>query len=281
MAACLESQSAQRTAEAWRLLPPLQINPLTARGRRYWSQSNEDGILEEVLQRTGPLNKGRFIELGVGDGTENNTVALLARGWDGIWAGGEPLAFEPVSFGRLEFRRAWITLQNINEIIPTRFVENTDVISIDLDGNDYHFAERLLKESWRPKVWIVEYNARFPVGTHWVMPYEAAHCWDGSDYFGASLSAFVELFRQFDYRLVACSAQGANAFFIDLQFDSAFADVPIEEELLYRPPAYFLSHQWGHQRSPALVRSLTRPDGFSSPDGGVAPRDADRATWRL
>lgn len=276
----LESQGAQQVAETWCLLPSLEVNPLTSSGRRYWSQANEDGILEAVLERIGSLAAGQFIEFGVGDGTENNTIALLARGWDGVWIGGEPLGFEPISQRRLEFRRAWVTLDNIKDLVPSRFSENVDVISIDLDGNDYHFVKDLLRESWRPKVWIVEYNARFPPGSHWVMPYDANHCWDGSDYFGASLTSFTELFCHFDYRLVACSAQGANAFFVGVEFDSVFRDVPSEDDLLYRPPAYFLSPHWGHRRSPELVRSLTQENDPSPLDDDPPLRRANEAARR-
>ena len=41
-------------------------------------------------------------------------------------------------------------------------VDDIDLISVDLDGNDLYFCEELLKNGFRPSVFIVEYNAKFP-----------------------------------------------------------------------------------------------------------------------
>lgn len=258
IAAELRTQNAMRIANSWGLLPPLGSNPLTVGAARYWSQSNEDGILEKILDRTEATSQGRFIEIGVGDGTENNTIALLAKGWEGLWLGSENLAFHPASRGRLQFRQAWITLANLESLIPDSFRNRTDVVSIDVDGNDYHFAQALLQSGWRPRVWIIEYNAKIPVGAEWVMPYDESHHWDGGDFFGASLSSLTALYERYNYRLVACSAQGANAFFVDMTFEEAFGDIPNDPRVLYRPPAYFLSPQWGHPPSKDLLNSLTQ-----------------------
>ena len=42
---------------------------------------DEDGITIEIFKRLKNLNSGSFLELGVGDGTENNTLILLSLGW--------------------------------------------------------------------------------------------------------------------------------------------------------------------------------------------------------
>src|SRR5262249_11524755 len=79
-------------------------NPLMAHGRRYFSQNDEDGILLEILRRLSITEPSSFCEFGVGNGTENNTIILLAMKWRGIWVGEEDLAFEcPISGSRLAF----------------------------------------------------------------------------------------------------------------------------------------------------------------------------------
>ena len=40
-------------------------------------------------------------------------------------------------------------------------IKNIDVISLDLDGNDYHLTEELLLNKVNPKLFIVEYNSKF------------------------------------------------------------------------------------------------------------------------
>jgi hypothetical protein len=70
-------------------------NPLTRKGCKYFSQNDEDGILLEIFRRidNGGDTKKAFIEFGVGNGLENNSLILLMQGWRGFWAGGEDLAF--------------------------------------------------------------------------------------------------------------------------------------------------------------------------------------------
>ena len=93
-------------------------------------------------------------------------------------------------------------------------VESPDVLSMDLDGNDFHFTASLLEHGVRPAIWVSEYNARFPVGVQWVMPYASDHVWSFDDYQGASFSSFCDLFARYDYFPVACSVTGANVFFV-------------------------------------------------------------------
>ena len=48
------------------------------------------------------------MEFGVGNGMENNTLALAALGWTGLWAGSEELAFnlDGVNAGKFYFSKA-------------------------------------------------------------------------------------------------------------------------------------------------------------------------------
>ena len=53
-------------------------------GFKAYSQNEEDGIIQEIFRRIGTINK-TFIEIGVGNGLENNTLYLLLQGWRGLW----------------------------------------------------------------------------------------------------------------------------------------------------------------------------------------------------
>ena len=217
-------------------------NPILSSGKSYFSQVDEDGITEEILRRM-EINlssyTGTFVELGVGDGTENNTLFLLANGWSGHWFGGQSLSFaSELSFvGRLNFSKCWVTNEYLTESIIPKILNlgEVDVLSLDLDGNDWHFCKTMLESGIRPKVWIQEYNSLFPPSVFWCMPYDAKHVWDLTSYFGASLLAFTELFENFGYRLVSCNATGANAFFVRGDCESGFEDVPHELKDLYMP----------------------------------------------
>jgi len=234
-------------------------NPLLAHGAKVFSQNDEDGLIEEICRRIGLPGPGAFLELGVGDGAENNTLNLLVQGWRGVWLGGVPLAGERLS-DRLRFRRFWIDRDNVapavREELAALGIAQPDVASLDLDGNDWYFAQAMLQAALRPALFVVEYNATFRPETHWVMPYDAAHQWDGSAYFGASLAAFQVLFDAHDYRLVACNVTGANAFFVRREFDAAFADIPSDWRALYMPPNYLPYSGGGHPHGPRFVAAM-------------------------
>ena len=69
-----------------------------------------------------------------------------------------------------------------------------------------------------------------------VMQYKDDNEWNGTNYFGASLTALEKLAREKGYSLVACNYTGVNAFFVrnDLLGDHFLA--PFTAETHYEPP---------------------------------------------
>jgi hypothetical protein len=241
-------------------------NPLVRFGRKCFSQTDEDGITLEILRRSGRLESGSFAEYGVGNGTENNTLVLAALGWRGYWVGNEDLAFDLAGTDpqRLVFLKRLITLENIvalaREAGARLGAESPDVVSLDLDGNDIYFVEALLDAGFRPSLFIVEYNARFPPPIRFQIAYNPSHVWQDDDHFGASLQSFAELFAEHGYRLVCCNVQsGTNAFFVRGDHAAAFPDVPVEIADLYAEPHYFLPTKYGHRVSTETIRRLFAP----------------------
>lgn len=218
-----------------------------------FSQSDEDGISLEILRRIG-LNSGFFVEFGVGDGTENNSLVLLACNWKGVWFGGEELAFNSEISNKLDFKKVWITEDNIVSLYKS-LGENADVISLDLDGNDIYLVEKLLLNNIMPKLFIVEYNAKFPPQVEFKIDYNASHKWERDDYFGASLKSFNNLFTSYGYKLVCCSLSGANAFFVSSDYAHLFDDVPKDIEEIYCEPFYFLRTKKMH---PTSIRTILK-----------------------
>jgi hypothetical protein len=261
----LDKLQCQQALLQWRAAC-LPRNPLLAYGAKHYSQNDEDGLIAEIVRRLGLPLPAVFVELGVGDGTENNTLNLLAQGWRGAWLGGQPLRLHTEG-SRLRFDQVWIDGDNVARLVHAQLQamgsEQPTLLSIDLDGNDWHLCRTLLAQGLRPPVWVLEYNARFDAATHWVMPYDAQHRWQRDDHYGASLRAFVELMQPAGYRLVCCNLTGANAFFVAAPYLGAFADVPAEWQSLYMP-ALQLPYPWfGH---PASLRTLQQliaagPDG--------------------
>lgn len=236
----------------WQAAKAASANPLFRCGEKFFSQFDEDGILLEILRRLD-LKTGRFVEIGVGDGTENNTLILLAHGWSGLWIGAERLVWQPTG-KRLVFRQSFVTVENARDLVGT---EPCDVFSLDIDGNDYWVAGAVLA-SLAPRVVIVEYNPKYPPPVPFVMPYDAGHQWDGSDYFGASLKSWADLLSQHNYVPVCCSYQGTNIFFVRMEDRARFSDVPSALAEIFRPADYFAPFALGHPTSAKTIAELER-----------------------
>jgi hypothetical protein len=232
--------------------------------RKYFSQTDEDGITLEIINRIRsrkPEYGKHFIEFGVGDGFENNTLVLLSLGWKGSWFGGQDLAYKTEDSRSLRFHKSWISNNNILSLYQQALrdwsISEVDMISLDLDGNDYYFIESLLSHDAKPPLFICEYNAIFPYGANWIMDYDENHQWQGGHYFGASLCSFVNLFSQHGYFLCACNPHtGANAFFVRNEYKDLFPEIPEKPEDIYATPFYKLENRFANGLTPEFIRSI-------------------------
>lgn len=230
---------------------------LTRYGQRTYSQNDEDGIIAEIFRRIGAPTR-RFLEIGAGDGLENNTIALLMQGWSGVWVEGSARSAAGIrqrygrlfDKGRLSVIERFVSLETVGDILAAAGgADALDLLSLDIDGNDYHILKALPLGA---RLVVAEYNARFAPPIDWVMPYNAHHAWDGSDHYGASLTAFTALMADKGYSLVGCNLSGVNAFFVrnDLLGDRFLQ--PFSAETHYEPARYWLMAavaQDGHRRN--------------------------------
>ena len=108
---------------------------------------------------------------------------------------------------------SFITKDNIISLFLQATVpKEMDLLSIDIDGNDYWVWQAL--KDYSPRIAIIEYNASHYPDKEWIMPYDASHQFDNSNYFGASLKSLSQLGSQLGYTLVCCDSCGVNAFFV-------------------------------------------------------------------
>jgi hypothetical protein len=206
------------------------------------SQNAEDGMIHEIFRRIGTGHKC-FVELGVGDGNENNTAFLISKGWRGLWVDGDPEFLTTLrdrgwlASGQVKGTPAFVSKENASALLESASVPSEfDLLSIDLDQNTYYVWQALA--SFHPRVVVVEYNAAFPPDVEWVVTYRANATWDGSQNFGASLRSFQLLGQDLGYNLVGCDFTGVNAFFVRTDLcDEKFAS-PFSSENHYEPPRY-------------------------------------------
>lgn len=219
-----------------------------------YSQSGEDGILREILRRVGSGER-TFVEVAAGSGIENNTLFLLAQGWSGLWVEGDPSKVRQIegrfgdwlAAGRLRLRPTFVTAESVgDELARGGAAAEPDVLSIDIDGNDYWLWKSL--GSYRARVVVIEYNALFPPDMEWVMPYAPNHRWRRDTWFGASLKSLEKLGRQLGYRMVGCTFVGTNVFFVrDDLVGESFGDA-FRAEDHYQPIRLHLIRRSGYSR---------------------------------
>ena len=248
--------------ESYNLRKKNSKNPFNKYGRKCFSQSDEDGLTFEIIKRLD-IKKGNFAEFGVGNGLENNTLLLLALGWKGFWVGSEDLMCDYKNSANLQYYKRWITLDNILDITSSSMknlkIRKLDLISLDLDGNDFYFCQKLLTNFIYPKLFIIEYNAKLFPPIEFVVDYNHGNTWKLDDYFGASIQSFNNLFKIHGYKLVCCNSNtGSNAFFVKKEFKNLFKDVPEDINDIYMEPNYDLPFKYGHPSSAKLVNNILK-----------------------
>src|ERR1700724_944119 len=129
------------------LAKPRHADPkrLLRYGFKMYSQSDEDGIIQEIFRRIGTTDR-KFIEFGVEAGLECNTAKLLLEGWSGLWieaAAQYAAAIRNnlrgyIEGGKLKLTESMVTAENINKLVAAAgLAGEIDLLGVDIDNNDY------------------------------------------------------------------------------------------------------------------------------------------------
>ena len=198
------------------------VAALRAAELRVHSQNGEDGILAYLLDRIGPTAR-QVVEFGIGDGSECCAANLvLTFGWSAhlLEANAEDAraaaAFYAEQAGkRVHVDHTAVEPDTVDALLSQHVEPVFDVLSLDIDGNDYWIWQAI--NCVRPRVAVVEFNALLGPERRLTLPYDPEFQLDFSRtpyQAGASLAAFVALARDKGLRLVGVQALGFNAFFV-------------------------------------------------------------------
>lgn len=240
------------------------IGGLGAYELKVFSQNGEDGVLAEIFSRIGAESRF-FVEFGVGPGREGNAVLLAdVFNWRGLF-----IESSERDFAELEYkyrgseavvpRNARVTAENIEAILREQGVpSNLDLLSIDIDGNDYWVWQAI--RAHRARVVVCEFNGELDPTVALTQPYSPEAGWDKTSYFGVSLKALIDLGKHLGYTLVHTDLTGTNAFFVMDEHADAFSDCfPVI----------------GRRSNPGLTSFRHRPDekgrAYVTPDPAVGP----------
>ncbi len=212
---------------------------------KVFSQFGDDGLIQYCLSKIAPGIPKTFVEFGIQDYSESNTRFLLqGYAWSGLVIDGSSKFIKTLRDSDISWRNniksinAWITKENIDELVSSYGAQGLGILSIDIDGNDYWIWEAI--KSVDPWIVIVEWNALFGPKKKITVPYRAdfdrtaAH--HSNQFYGASLSALDSLAKSRGFSLVGVNSAGNNAYFIKTQRLGELKETSPDEA--YRTPAF-------------------------------------------
>ncbi len=185
------------------------------------SQAGEDGIIEKILEVIGQTNNW-CVEFGSWDGKKlSNTYNLITnKGYSAVLVEGDSKRFKDLlktfeNNNKLTLINTYVGFEsdnNLDKILEkTPIPKNFDLLSIDVDGNDYHIWDTT--KEYRPKVVVIEFNPTIHPEVEFVQSRDMGITQ------GSSILSVVKLARSKGYELVACTS---NVFFVDSKYFKLF-----------------------------------------------------------
>ena len=205
-----------------------------------FSQWGEDGIIDWIISKVNNLPK-KFLEIGTENYKESNTrYLLISRNWDGFIIESDKKAVSEIKSQKiywkhnLKIKNQFISKENINRTIKSLKVpKKIGFLSLDIDGIDYWILKEL--KDLDPIILACEYNSLFGSKKSITVPYKKKFYRNKEHYsnlyFGASISAFINLLKKRNYIFLGTNSSGNNAFFIKKNFSQKLENAIKEKKI--------------------------------------------------
>ena len=234
---------------------------LNMKRKSFYSQWGEDGALEYILKKL-PENDSHLVEFGAWDGKHlsNGFHFLEKHAYTGVLIEMDSDRFVDLKKNMFGYKASCIQAMvgyegnsRLDHILSgTNIPRNFDLLSIDIDGNDYQVWDAL--KEYRPKVVIIEINASvFPGAIEINNPDKSFELFVS----GSSISALTRLANSKGYRLI--QNVGCNAIFVDNIYYSLFHKKDQSEFDLFTYEAFGRSQLYLQPKFQATVFRIFRP----------------------
>lgn len=138
------------------------LNSFTAKRKNIYSQYGEDGMIEAIFEKIGTKNKW-CLEVGASDGMLfSNTRQYVEKGWNAILIESEKLAYDRLVANCKNYPNAIPVFAEVGPDYTLDSIlkrhgapKDLDLMVIDIDGQDYHVVNAMLK--YEPRVLVVEF----------------------------------------------------------------------------------------------------------------------------
>jgi FkbM family methyltransferase len=180
-----------------------------------YSQSGEQTILINTFDLIPASSERWCVEFGAWDGKHfSNTYNLIShKNWNGVLIESDSAKFELLKSTFQQNAKTILLNKTVNFegpdsldkiLVSTPIPHDFDLLSIDVDGNDWHIWESI--EEYRPKIVVIDFNPSIPSDIEFVQPK------DLSINQGTSLLYIVNHAKAKGYELFNTTKR--NAFFI-------------------------------------------------------------------
>ena len=225
------------------------VEKLLSYRKSFFSQQGEDGLLVFILSKI-PDKTNWCVELGAWDGkSESNTYYFISQqNYHGVMIEADPLKYNLL----LKNMKAYDTVcintfvrpegeNNLDNILSqTPVPKQFDLLSIDVDGDDYHIWQSL--NNYQPKVVIIEINIKDKPGVKRInkigppivqgnMGTSVSSMWGITGYSGTSISSMTELAISKQYSLIANVY--CNAIFVRNEYLNLYHDREVTPEEVF------------------------------------------------
>ncbi len=232
------------------------VENLLRHRKSFFSRQGEDGLLAFVLSQI-PNRTGWCVEFGAWDGkSESNTYFFISQqGYRGVMIEADPLKYERLRANVKPYGtvciNAFVRAEGESKLdsilgttpIPTQF----DLLSIDVDGDDYHIWKSLV--NYRPTVVIIEINIRDKPGVQRINRLGSPivrgiggtsiqSMWGTTGYVGTSISSMTELAISKNYSLLA--NVHCNAIYVRREYLNLFHDREVSPHEVFTYEGYRL-----------------------------------------
>lgn len=202
--------------------------------KNIFSQFGEDGIIEKIFEIV-PIKSKTCVEFGAWDGIWLSNTANLwkNKGWKAVLIESNLEKYKEIFTNSINHDVLAINstvgfnneTDSIDYLLKNNNINSVDLISIDIDGNEYYVLENLIL---KPTVLIIEYNPTIP---YWIDCYQKPN-----EYFGASVAALNRIAESKGYSLI--SATETNLFFIDNQYYYLFNNYIVNKDQILNKSHY-------------------------------------------
>lgn len=191
----------------------LPVADLKTIARDVYSQCGEDGVIDWLFSRL-PARHRICVEFGAWDGRKlSNTFNLVENcGWKAVYIEADSRKFRDLK----KTAAAYPAITPVHGLVATagpssldallereRLPADFDLLSIDIDGNEYDVWQSTTR--FAPRLVVIEHNATFPPGFEFVDR-------GGRSFIGSSAASLCELAASKGYGLLGANV--ANLFFL-------------------------------------------------------------------